>query len=201
MATKKPGTAVVPWKEELAAAAKKAAAAEKNSGGGSILQKIGVAVERVQSEAEKRLVAQLLTLMDGLVSRGQVTVIGATNMPDLVDPAGEAGDEIRLPEVPWADVDGEVQRPALRFLPGNQSAGFRHDPEIELHDQVGFLGDRDESSWRQQATLRMLPAYQRLRADPAAARASPRPGWRAGTVPRQPGRPRWAVPAAPSRRP
>ena len=42
MATKKPGTAVVPWKEELAAAAKKAAAAEKNSGGGSILQKIGV---------------------------------------------------------------------------------------------------------------------------------------------------------------
>lgn len=42
MATKKPGTAVVPWKEEMAAAARKAAAAEKNSGGGSILQKVGV---------------------------------------------------------------------------------------------------------------------------------------------------------------
>lgn len=40
MATKKPGTAVVPWKEEMAAAARKAAAVEKNSGGGSILQKI-----------------------------------------------------------------------------------------------------------------------------------------------------------------
>ena len=41
----------------------------------------------VVGEVEKRVVAQLLTLMDGLVSRGQVTVIGATNMPELVDPA------------------------------------------------------------------------------------------------------------------
>src|SRR5215210_2455840 len=41
----------------------------------------------VVGDVEKRVVAQLLTLMDGLVSRGQVTVIGATNMPDLVDPA------------------------------------------------------------------------------------------------------------------
>ncbi|MFN8524917.1 MAG: AAA family ATPase [Chloroflexota bacterium] len=41
----------------------------------------------VVGEVEKRVVAQLLTLMDGLVSRGQVTVIGATNMPQLVDPA------------------------------------------------------------------------------------------------------------------
>src|SRR5262249_4799558 len=41
----------------------------------------------VAGEMEKRVVAQLLTLMDGLVGRGQVVVIGATNMPDLVDPA------------------------------------------------------------------------------------------------------------------
>ncbi len=41
----------------------------------------------VVGEVEKRVVAQLLTLMDGLVSRGQVTVIGASNMPELVDPA------------------------------------------------------------------------------------------------------------------
>ena len=33
------------------------------------------------------MVAQLLALMDGLVSRGEVVIIGATNMPELVDPA------------------------------------------------------------------------------------------------------------------
>jgi transitional endoplasmic reticulum ATPase len=40
----------------------------------------------VVGDVEKRVVAQLLTLMDGLVSRGQVTVIAATNMPDLRRP-------------------------------------------------------------------------------------------------------------------
>ncbi len=42
---------------------------------------------KVIGEVEKRVVAQLLALMDGLVERGQVVVIGATNMPELVDPA------------------------------------------------------------------------------------------------------------------
>ncbi len=41
----------------------------------------------VVGDLEKRVVAQLLALMDGLVERGEVMVIGATNMPDLVDPA------------------------------------------------------------------------------------------------------------------
>ena len=41
----------------------------------------------VNGEVEKRVVAQLLTLMDGLASRGQVIVIGATNIPDSLDPA------------------------------------------------------------------------------------------------------------------
>lgn len=41
----------------------------------------------VQGEVEKRVVAQLLALMDGLEDRGQVVVIGATNMPRLLDPA------------------------------------------------------------------------------------------------------------------
>ena len=36
---------------------------------------------------EKRVVAQLLVLMDGLKSRGQVIVIGATNIPNMLDPA------------------------------------------------------------------------------------------------------------------
>jgi transitional endoplasmic reticulum ATPase len=41
----------------------------------------------VQGEVEKRIVAQLLTLMDGLESRGNVIVIGATNRDEGLDPA------------------------------------------------------------------------------------------------------------------
>jgi len=41
----------------------------------------------VAGEVEKRVVAQLLSLMDGFVSRGQVIVIGATNIPEVLDPA------------------------------------------------------------------------------------------------------------------
>ena len=40
-----------------------------------------------QQQVERRVVAQLLSLMDGLRSRGQVAVIGATNAPQLLDPA------------------------------------------------------------------------------------------------------------------
>jgi transitional endoplasmic reticulum ATPase len=43
--------------------------------------------EDVSGEVERRVVAQLLTLMDGLKARGQVIVIAATNRPDAVDPA------------------------------------------------------------------------------------------------------------------
>ncbi|MEM8617585.1 MAG: CDC48 family AAA ATPase [Pseudomonadota bacterium] len=47
--------------------------------------------ERVQGEAEKRLVAQLLTLMDGLEARVNLVVIAATNRPDAID------EELRRP--------------------------------------------------------------------------------------------------------
>jgi transitional endoplasmic reticulum ATPase len=43
--------------------------------------------EEVSGEVERRVVAQLLALMDGLKSRGQVIVIAATNRPDAIDPA------------------------------------------------------------------------------------------------------------------
>lgn len=43
--------------------------------------------EEVSGDVEKRVVSQLLTLMDGLESRGKVVVIGATNRPDALDPA------------------------------------------------------------------------------------------------------------------
>jgi transitional endoplasmic reticulum ATPase len=41
----------------------------------------------VYGEVEKRVVTQLLALMDGIAARGQVIVIGATNRPDALDPA------------------------------------------------------------------------------------------------------------------
>ena len=43
--------------------------------------------EKTEGEVEKRIVAQLLALMDGLQSRGQVVVMGATNIPNALDPA------------------------------------------------------------------------------------------------------------------
>jgi len=43
--------------------------------------------EEVSGELEKRIVSQLLTLMDGMKSRGKVVVIAATNRPDSIDPA------------------------------------------------------------------------------------------------------------------
>jgi transitional endoplasmic reticulum ATPase len=43
--------------------------------------------EEVTGEVEKRVVSQLLALMDGLQSRGKVVVIGATNRPNALDPA------------------------------------------------------------------------------------------------------------------
>jgi len=43
--------------------------------------------ENIHGETEKRIVAQLLTLMDGMSNRGDVVVIGATNIPEAVDPA------------------------------------------------------------------------------------------------------------------
>ncbi len=47
--------------------------------------------EEVTGEVERRVVAQILALMDGLKSRGQVVVIAATNRPNAVDPALRRG--------------------------------------------------------------------------------------------------------------
>ena len=43
--------------------------------------------DKAQGEVERRIVSQLLTLMDGLKSRANVVVIGATNRPNTIDPA------------------------------------------------------------------------------------------------------------------
>jgi transitional endoplasmic reticulum ATPase len=47
--------------------------------------------EETKGEVERRVVAQLLSLMDGLKGRGQVIVIAATNLPDSIDPALRRG--------------------------------------------------------------------------------------------------------------
>ncbi|MFC1690653.1 CDC48 family AAA ATPase [Nanoarchaeota archaeon] len=48
---------------------------------------IAIKREEVKGEVERRVVAQLLALMDGLKSRGKVVVIAASNVPNLLDPA------------------------------------------------------------------------------------------------------------------
>src|SRR5690606_18420415 len=48
---------------------------------------IAPAREESKGEVERRVVAQLLTMMDGLQSRGKVVVIAATNIPNAIDPA------------------------------------------------------------------------------------------------------------------
>jgi len=59
---------------------------------------------------ERRVVAQLLALMDGLKSRGSVVVIGATNMPDLLDPALRRGGRFdREIEIGVPDRDGRYE--------------------------------------------------------------------------------------------
>ena len=47
--------------------------------------------DETQGEVERRVVAQLLSLMDGLKGRGRVVVIGATNRPNAIDPALRRG--------------------------------------------------------------------------------------------------------------
>ena len=66
--------------------------------------------EDTQGEVEKRVVSQLLTMMDGLKSRGKVIVIGATNRPDALDPAlRRPGRFDREVSVGVPDKDGRLQ--------------------------------------------------------------------------------------------
>jgi transitional endoplasmic reticulum ATPase len=76
--------------------------------------------EEVSGDVEKRVVAQLLTLMDGLEARGQVIVIGATNRPDALDPAlrrpGRFDVEIEIP-VPNRRARLEILKVHTRNVP------------------------------------------------------------------------------------
>jgi transitional endoplasmic reticulum ATPase len=74
----------------------------------------------VLGDVEKRVVAQLLALMDGMVSRGHVIVIGATNIPEMIDPAlrrpGRFDREIVIP-VPNAEGRKSILRIHSRRMP------------------------------------------------------------------------------------
>ncbi len=65
--------------------------------------------EDTKGEVERRIVAQLLSLMDGLKSRGKVIVIAATNLPDNLDPALRRGGRFdREIEIGIPDVSGRM---------------------------------------------------------------------------------------------
>ena len=76
--------------------------------------------EKTEGEVEKRIVAQLLALMDGLESRGQVVVMGATNIPNSLDSAlrrpGRFDREISI-EVPKEKGRLEILKIHSRHMP------------------------------------------------------------------------------------
>ena len=76
--------------------------------------------EDVTGEVERRIVAQLLTMLDGIGDRGQVIVIGATNRPDAIDPAlrrpGRFDREIEI-GVPSEEDRLEILRIHTRNMP------------------------------------------------------------------------------------
>jgi len=95
--------------------------------------------EDVTGEVERRVVAQLLALMDGLVSRGQVIVIGATNRPNAVDPAlrrpGRFDREIEI-HVPDRDSREEILLIHTRGMPLAQDVELKALADV-THGYVG----------------------------------------------------------------
>jgi len=87
--------------------------AEKNSPSIIFIDEIDAIApkrEDVQGEVERRVVSQLLTMMDGLKSRGKVVVIGATNRPNAIDGAlRRPGRFDREVELRAPDKDGRLQ--------------------------------------------------------------------------------------------
>ena len=110
-------------------------------------------------EVERRIVGQLLALMDGMASRGQVVLIGATNQPNALDPAvrrpGRFDREISL-RVP--DVRGRTE--ILRIH--SKDAALANDIDFARLAQLtpGFVGADLEALCREAAMIalrRVLP--------------------------------------------
>ncbi|MDR3222157.1 MAG: CDC48 family AAA ATPase [Methanobrevibacter sp.] len=110
--------------------------------------------EETQGEVERRIVAQLLTLMDGLNARGQVVVIGATNRPNSLDQAlrrpGRFDREIEI-GVPDKDGRKEVIEIHTRGMPLSEKVDLDELSEI-TH---GFVG-ADLEALCKEAAMRVV---------------------------------------------
>ena len=113
--------------------------------------------ERVHGDVEKRVVAQLLALMDGLADRGNVVVLGATNRPDSVDPAlrrpGRFDREVEV-SVPNEDGRLEVLQIHTRGMPVAGRGGL----ERLAGDLHGYTG-ADIKSLCREAALKAVRRY------------------------------------------
>lgn len=110
--------------------------------------------EEVSGEVERRVVAQLLSLMDGMSSRGKVVVIGATNRINAIDPAlRRPGRFDREIEIGVPDKDGrlEILQIHTRGMP------LEKDVDLELIANMshGFVG-ADLQAVAKEAGIRAL---------------------------------------------
>src|SRR5918996_4387914 len=110
--------------------------------------------EEVSGETERRVVAQLLSLMDGLTSRGKVVVIGATNRLNAVDPAlrrpGRFDREIEI-GVPDRDGRLEILQIHTRGMPIAKDVNLEKLADISH----GFVG-ADLQALAKEAAIRAL---------------------------------------------
>ncbi len=118
--------------------------------------------EEVQGEVERRVVAQLLTLMDGLKERGHVIVIGATNRIDAVDPAlrrpGRFDREINI-GVP----DKKGRKEILSIHTRGMPLGMDEDKKNDFLDEIagityGFVG-ADLAALSRESAMNALRRY------------------------------------------
>ncbi|RLE52016.1 MAG: AAA family ATPase [Candidatus Methanomethylicota archaeon] len=113
--------------------------------------------EEVTGEVEKRVVAQLLALMDGLEARGDVIVIGATNRPNALDPAlrrpGRFDREIEI-GVPDKQGRYEILQIHTRNMPLAKDVDLKKLAEI-TH---GFVG-ADLAALCREAAMKALRRY------------------------------------------
>ena len=110
--------------------------------------------EEVSGEVERRIVAQLLSLMDGMKSRGKVVVIAATNRVDAIDPAlrrpGRFDREIEI-GVPNRDGRLEVLQIHTRGMPLDKDVDLQRLADISH----GFVG-ADLQALAKEAAIRAL---------------------------------------------
>jgi transitional endoplasmic reticulum ATPase len=110
--------------------------------------------EEVSGDVEKRVVSQLLTLMDGIGSRGKLVVIGATNRPDALDPAlRRPGRFDREIEIGIPDQEGrfDILQIHTRGMP------LTEDVNLESFAKIthGFVG-ADLEALSKEAAMRSL---------------------------------------------